>query len=93
MKAAATTKTLLIMTAVTLISLLAWQNTKQDTPDAPRLLASSYQTSSTRTSTVNKMCSANTNRANLYSQPDIDIATQYQTLVNSTLSIDGYIVQ
>jgi hypothetical protein len=85
-------KTLIIMTVVTLISLLAWQNTQPETPNAPRLLASSYQTSSTRTSTVKKLCPAKLNRTSLYSQTDVDTATQYQTSVNSALNIDGYII-
>ena len=87
-----TAKTLIIMVVVTIISLLAWQNTKHEAINYPRLLTSSYQTSSTRTTTVTKLCPANLNRSNLYSQSDLDASTQYQASVTSAINIDGYII-
>lgn len=84
-----TTKTLLIAIFVTFASYLAWSQTNNDPSNTPRILISSYQTSSTRTSSVTNICPPNLNRASLYSQSDIDSSNQYMNSVTSSINIDG----
>jgi hypothetical protein len=83
-------KTLILLAVVAVISLVAWQNTKETEVATARLLAvTTYQTSLTRTSTVGKMCGT-TARTSLYNQADIDAASSYIAKVNADLGIDGY---
>lgn len=84
-------KMLILLAVAAVISLVAWQNTKETEVAAARLLqVTTYQTSLTRTSTVAKMCGANVVRTSLYSTQDIDAAKSYMAKVNADLGIDGY---
>ena len=82
-------KTILLLTLVTLLSLFAWQDTKLEQP-APQRLLLTYQTSSTRTSTVTKVCPAGVSRSNLYTQADVSASASYRSSVNSAIGVDGY---
>jgi len=86
-----TAKTILLLVVVTLLSLVAWEDTKSEPTVAARLLTGTYQTSSTRTSTVAKVCTAGVSRSNLYSQSDVTASTSYRSSVNTAIGIDGYI--
>lgn len=83
------TKSLIILLAAALLSLVIWDNSVKPISVQSRLL-SPYQTSANRTSNVQTYCPANIDRNSLAPSADISTAQTNMNGVRSQLGVDGY---
>jgi hypothetical protein len=88
MNKSSTSKGIIILLLVGLISFFAWDNTQKAVPVKVRFL-SGYQTSSSRTNNVQTYCPANIDRTTLVSSGDVSSAQNIMNSIRSQLGIDG----
>lgn len=86
-----TTKTIISLAAVLLLSLLVSQQTEETLTPTQRLLQTgTYTTTSTRTQNVVDLCPANLDRSTLVNNADVTAAVDMRATVTAEMGVDGY---